>query len=647
MAPTRLVVAFKAVSQLGPSRVGLYALYHLGLRSGYYRWRTGERHRATGRQPPTLAPKLFPLPGRGRLAEVLGREGRRRLLDEADEIVAGMFRPFGGEAAPLRLAFDGPLHHWTDYETRKVPLPKPASPTSDLKFLWEPARFGWAYVLGRAYHLTGEEAYAQAFWSHVETFLEANPPYLGPHWMNGQEVAVRLLALLWAHQVFEGATASSPERRARLAAAIEDHAARIPPTLLYARAQNNNHLLTEAAALYLAGRALDRHPWRRSGWRWLNRTLRGQLSSYGEYIQHSTNYHRVMLAAVLWVEAVRDQEWPALTRQALGRATHWLYSLLDPSTGQVPNLGANDGALLLPLAACPYRDFRPAVQAAARAFLRFQLPPGPWDEAGLWFGLTPHPRSYESGLYMGDLLHGRNSWAYLRASSFRSRLGHMDQLHLDLWWRGLNVLQDAGTYLYNAGPPWDNPLVASRVHNTVMVDGRDQMTRGGRFMTLDWFPAFSERLIATEEDVAGRLMAYHKGYRGVRHERVLTVFNDERWQVQDRLVSQQTHRYRLHWLLPDWEWELEGNRDSGFVMRLKSPHGWVGLCLASSPGSSNGDGSISLIRAGELVFGHAVPLPFEGWVSPTYGQKTPALSLAWEATAQGSLQFTTEFTFPQ
>jgi len=650
MAPARLVVALKALRQLGLSRVGLYALYHLGLRSSYFRWRTGERQRTTGRHPTTLFPGLFPLPDREQLKGVLGRDGRRRLLAEADEIAAGMFRPFGGEPAPLQLAFDGPLQHWTAYETRKATLPTPIpdshDPTTDLKFIWEPARFGWAYTLGRAYHLTRKQAYAQTFWGHTETFLEANPPYLGPHWMNGQEVAVRLLALLWAFQVFEGAEASSPERRARLAAAIEAHAARIPPTLMYACAQNNNHLLTEAAALYVAGLALDRAVWRDTGWRWLNRALRGQLSSYGEYIQHSTNYHRVMLAAVLWVEAVREREWPALTRQALGRATHWLYSLLDPATGQVPNLGANDGALLLPLAACPYRDFRPAVQAAARAFLRFQLPPGPWDEAALWLGLASHPKAYESGLYMGDHLHGRVSWAYLRASSFRSRLGHMDQLHLDLWWRGLNVAQDAGTYLYNADPPWDNSLVASRVHNAVTVDGRDQMTRAGRFMTLDWFPAFSKRVIATEEDITGRVLAYHRGYRGVRHERTVTLWADEHWQVQDRLISQRAHHYRLHWLLQDWEWEVEEDRDASFVLRLRSPHGWIRLRLASSPGLPNNEGSISLIHAGELVFGHAVPLPFEGWVSPTYGQKAPALSLAWEMGLVQSVQLTTEFIFP-
>ena len=71
----------------------------------------------------------------------------------------------------------------------------------------------------------------------------------------------------------------------------------------------------------------------------------------------------------------------------------------------------------------------------------------------------------------------------------------MDQLHFDLWWHGLNITQDAGIYLYNGEPPWDNPLVSTRVHNTITVDGLDQMTRGGRFLTLDWFPASSKNLL--------------------------------------------------------------------------------------------------------------------------------------------------------
>ena len=68
----------------------------------------------------------------------------------------------------------------------------------DLKFIWEPARFGWAFSLGRAYHLTRREKYAEAFWKYFERFDSGNPPYLGPHWMNGQEVAIRLMALVWS-----------------------------------------------------------------------------------------------------------------------------------------------------------------------------------------------------------------------------------------------------------------------------------------------------------------------------------------------------------------------------------------------------------------------------------------------------------------
>ena len=326
MSMPRFSIAIKALRQLGFTQVALYALYNLGLKTGYYE-RLESRLLETGH---LLSNNLFTLPDRDELKQTLGEDGLRTLLAQADEIVSGSFRMFGGEPVELKLTLDQPLKHWTAYETGKTPIPKSQFPHSDIKFIWEPARFGWAYTLGRAYHLTQNETYAKTFWHYFETFTAANPPDMGPHWMNGQEVAIRLMALVWANQVFETppvsggetAAASSAERRARLAASVAEHAARIPPTLLYARAQNNNHLLTEAAALYTAGRALDHPKWRDLGWRWLNWAFRRQVDGEGEYIQHSVNYHRVMLQAALWVDAIKDVEWPRLTFQSLGRATH-------------------------------------------------------------------------------------------------------------------------------------------------------------------------------------------------------------------------------------------------------------------------------------------------------------------------------------
>jgi len=637
----KISFAIKTIRQLGLTQVTLHALYKLGLKTGHFQ--KIENRGLENRH--SLSGYLFRLPDRDQLARILGKEGQQVLLAQAEEIVSGVFRMFGGHPVELKLIFDRPLQHWTDYETGKAPIPETQFPIPDIKFLWEPARFGWAYTLGRAFYLTQNEAYAETFWMYFERFIESNPANMGPNWMSAQEVAIRLMAFVWADQVFETAGASSAERRARLAEAVAEHGARIPPTLIYARAQNNNHLLTEAAGLYTAGFALGHSRWRALGWRWLNWAFCKQIDGYGEYIQHSVNYHRVMLQVALWVNAIKDVDWPRLTAQSLGRATHWLVSMLDPASGRTPNLGSNDGALILPLSVAPFSDFRPTAQAAARAFLRFQIPSGSWDETSLWLGLDAHERTYDPGLYLTDHPRGRVSWALLRASTFPSRLGHIDQLHLDLWWRGLNIAQDAGTYRYNADPPWDNSLMSGYVHNTVTVDGRDQMTRAGRFMTLDWFPAYSETVVPIDESILGQVKAHHKGYRGISHERTVTVYDDGRWVVEDELVSKRPHAYRLHWLLPDWQWKVE-NRDSGFRIRIKSPLGWIKLDITSDARFLSNASPLTLTRAGEVVYGAGHAQPFEGWFSPTYGSKVPALSLAFNVQSEHSMRFRTEFIFP-
>ncbi|MBK8619428.1 MAG: heparinase II/III-family protein [Anaerolineales bacterium] len=264
----------------------------------------------------------------------------------------------------------------------------------------------------------------------------------------------------------------------------------------------------------------------------------------------------------------------------------------------------------------------------------------------LWFGLKATERIADSSAYLTENLRGQNSWAYLRASHFKSRLSHIDQLHLDLWWRGLNITQDAGTYLYNAATPWDNPLVTTRVHNTVTIDGRDQMTRAGRFLVLDWANAFSKNIVEADENILGRVRAYHRGYRNIKHERTVTVYQNERWVVEDKLSSRsKTPRtYRLHWLLPDYEWKLE-EQESGVTLKLNSPHGWIALSIYSSFILNPSSFSFSLVRAGELIHGQRDVQPYEGWVSRTYGQKSPALSLAFEVTSAFHTTITSEFIF--
>lgn len=700
-SPNHLVHTCKALLQLGPRPVALNALYRFGLLTGHYQRVCGMKRAVGGGQ----LKAIFPIPKADELLAILGRDGQVQLLAEADEIVAGKVRLFGSEPVPLQLTLPDKLANWTAYETGKAALPIDHYPQPDIKFIWEPARFGWAFALGRAYLASNENKYPEAFWNYFESFNAANPPCCGPNWISGQEVALRLMAFSWAAQVFGAAPASTPERLSRLAASVAAHAARIPPTLLYARSQQNNHLLTEAAGLLTAGLVLPEHPhstrWSNLGWKWLNAGFRSQIDSYGEYTQHSTNYHRLMLEIALWVNAlvhqpdatertsgaVRSTRWPHATSDAIGRATHWLLALLDPASGSVPNLGANDGAYIFPFTICPFEDYRPVLHSAARAFLNYDLPRGPWDEMSLWFGIPFQSKRYvQLPRYLGDHIYGKDSWAVLRIAQFSSRPSHADQLHLDLWWRGLNIARDAGTYLYNAAPPWDNSLTTALVHNTVTLDGRDQFTRAGRFLYLDWFNAYRENKLGIGGNILQSLSAHYHTHRrpAIRHTRTVTVFTDEHWQIQDEMlvspslflpvnrrpprvgpVHQQTGLnnpvlrvasplFRLHWLLPDWEWEIvalpEKLKAAGCDLRLCSPHGWLTVRMTTDLHAAKTDEyafSIGLVRAGETLFGRVTPAPFEGWFSPTYGVKLPALSLSMALAVPGSASFGTEFIFPK
>ena len=204
---------FKSLIQLGPEPLVMNALYKIGLWTGHYKRSTRPDFSQKDKGSDQFT-RLFTFPDRAELLRVLDQKGTARLLVLADEITTGKIQIFGGETVSLQLTFNEPLHHWTDYETGKSPLPQ--SKFIDIKYLWEPARFGWGFVLGHAFQASGDDKYAEAFWKYFEQFIEGNPPYLGPHWMNGQEVAIRLMAFAWCAQVFEGSSVTTSIRHDKL-----------------------------------------------------------------------------------------------------------------------------------------------------------------------------------------------------------------------------------------------------------------------------------------------------------------------------------------------------------------------------------------------------------------------------------------------
>ncbi|MFU8825876.1 MAG: alginate lyase family protein [Brevefilum sp.] len=605
-----------ALRELGLSKLWYFARYQIGLRSGYYR-----------RVTPSLKDDYPGEPGLPPLVQVpqVSQVTIDLTLATADEVCRGKVRLFGGEPVPLNLDAGASNAHWTHLERRP--------PEEDLKVIWEPARFGWAITLARAFAFSRDPKYATAFWEKTQEFLNVHPPNTGRQWQSAQEVAIRLMALVFCDRVLADAPASTPENRRMLWTAIAEHAARIPPTLAYARAQNNNHLLAEAAGLYTAGIYLPTHPqagkWRQLGWRWLNWGFQHQISETGTYMQHSVNYHRLMLQLALFTDHLRreagDADWPAETLTRLAAGTRWLWALADPDTGAAPNLGANDGAYLFPLTAQPYPDYRPVVDAAGRAFLGLQVyQQGELHEMGDWFDLELPEGSDHHQPQAPDMLRvaSGEGRGFLRAAQFSDRPSHADQLHVDLWWRGVNVALDPGTYHYNAPSPWDNALQSSKVHNTLTVDGQEQMTLAGRFLWLQWAQADVLGHTLGEDGQSDWVKAEHDGYAKLRmaHQRKLSRVENG-WAVEDAVnpYGEQDARYHevcLTWLLPDWDWAVEGKD----TLRVTGPEFGFTLHIA-------GADHFYLFKGGETVLGTMPAKPAWGWYSPTYGVKVPTLLL--------------------
>ena len=190
---SRISLALKALRELGPRELGLYAWYQIGLKSGYFHWRTRKGRRkktVTGLQSSVIRP-ILNLPDPDAIIAIIGSDGLSHLKAEADEIVDGRVRLFGGSPVPLELTPPGELTHWTEYEKGNAGNPENRG---DIKFIWEPARFSWAFILGRAYSLTEDERYPEAFWHFFETFTNANPVNEGPNWLSAQEVSFRIVA---------------------------------------------------------------------------------------------------------------------------------------------------------------------------------------------------------------------------------------------------------------------------------------------------------------------------------------------------------------------------------------------------------------------------------------------------------------------
>jgi hypothetical protein len=463
----------------------------------------------------------------------------------------------------------------------------------------------------------------------VEDWARKNPPQRGPNWKCGQETSLRMFAWTFGLFAFKNSPASTPGRVAQLTQMIAAQADRVYGNIDYAISTRGNHAVSEAFGLWLAGTLFPElkqaETYRSTGHRLLEREAGAQIFHDGTYSMYSLNYHRFVLhvyfLAMRLGELNQDRFSDALY-QSISKSLDFMAQLIEPSSGQMPAYGSNDGALVCPLDTCDFTDYRPTLQAGwflVRGKRLFEA--GAWDETLFWLngeqplrsGKDVQPRQVSQRYSDGGIhiLRDVQSAAFIRCADFRERPSHADQLHVDLWWRGQNIACDAGTFLYNGQGIWQNGLAHTAVHNTATVDGVDQMIWLSRFTWGEWARG---RVLQTN----GRgWQGEHDGYArlGAQHVRSVLMLGEDRWLVVDHFFARQSHRYSLHWLINDFPHSVTPEQNLICLWPESDK-------LHIRMGLLEGDAIFSTVRG--------APASTRGWRSRYYGQKEPALSAMLE-----------------
>jgi hypothetical protein len=407
---------------------------------------------------------------------------------------------------------------------------------------------------------------------------------------------------------------------------------RIEGHIDYAISQRNNHSISEAVGLYTIGLLFPQFKksaeWKRKGRGLLERLASELIYSDGAFSQHSANYHRVMLHDLLWSLRLADlnnEPFSSDLKSQFAKAANFIFQIQDAGSGKVPCYGQNDGALILPLSRCDYTDFRPIVQACFFYLeLKRVLGSGEWDEDLIWFFgkdalKAPHEARERQKVFVAPeggctVIREGNSFAFLRCSRYKDRPSQADQLHMDLWIDGEEVACDAGTYSYNAPPPWHLGLGGTRFHNTVSVNDADQMKRVGKFMWLPWAQGKVEDIQSLGSGKILWWKGQHTGYstssEQVVHSRSVVLLSGIGWLVLDKVSGTADKEIELHWLLNKME-ERNGGTNS---MLLKANQSSLNLNWASTkkPTLKVETGSSSAL---------------DGWRSSYYYHLQPAHSL--------------------
>lgn len=486
------------------------------------------------------------------------------LKESTERILSGELQFFSSEWLDLGVDYDWLTNPSTgySYDSGKhwSEIPDFSGASGDIKYVWEKSRFTWLLTLIRYDYHNGED-HSEFVFSQIESWIDAIPVNLGPNWRCSQEISLRVFNWCYALHYYKNSGALTEERWGKIQNVIYWSLHHVYNHIDFSRiAVRNNHAITETLFLAMSEILFPFIPetstWSLKGRRWFEQEIDYQIYEDGTFLQFSMNYHRVvvqLLSFGISLASIGGKSFSAHVYEKAYKSVNFLYQCSDLGNGYLPNYGSNDGAWFFPLSSTDYRDYRPQLNTLHKLLTGADL----YDDAlikedSYWVGAIscaakkPFPEikmhyglsSFVNGGYY--LIREKETLSFIKCGSYKDRPAHADNLHLDVWHKGVNVLCDAGSFKYNTVESLVKYFSGTESHNTVMLDNYDQMLKGPRFMWFNWSKAVDASLTENVTDYVfeGAVSCFtYIGKNIVHRRKVVKSKVEPEWVVYDAIEN--------------------------------------------------------------------------------------------------------------
>lgn len=444
--------------------------------------------------------------------------------------------------------------HWSEIQDLSIDA-------GDIKYVWERARFSFVYDLMRYDYHSGEDQFHNIF-KEVRDFIDKNPMNMGPHYKCSQEISLRILNWTYLIHFYKHHPDFTNELFQLVMSSIYQQLYHVRDHIDFSRiAVRNNHAITETLTLYLSGLLFPFIPetkkWSIEGKKWFEQEVDYQIYEDGTFLQHSMNYHRVVVQLLTWgirLTHLNDKKFDAVVYEKAAKSLHFLEVCKDRVSGKLPNYGNNDGALFFKWTDDDYRIYTSQLDDL-RAVLENKVTAN--GESYRWYGIndpevikinTKGQFNFETGGYSISNEDGGLK-TFTRCAIYKDRPFQADNMHLDLWKDGVNYLWDCGTYRYNTTAENLNHFQGSAGHNTITVDGKDHMLKGGRFIWYYWIKEAVSKVTRNKELIIFKSTqkAYRYSNKVSLQREVLKSIDEDQWEISDHTESAVGGMFIQHW----------------------------------------------------------------------------------------------------